>query len=414
MPDALFDGDAADDGATAARPPAADGCIACGASAPVLVCSAEAIAAQQRFLEEFHRRRLRRSRGGDDPALADRAAFTQDEPVAIVACRRCGHVYRAERPRSGEAVETYAADEYGAARLAALFASQLEQFRAKMPRLRQLLTPAAPRLVEIGSFVGGFLAAAREQGWPALGIDPGEEVGRFCRDKGLSVATGTAPETALEPASVDGVAIWNTFDQLPDPRPTLAAAARWLRPGGLLVVRVPNGAAFRAAARAAAALPAPARSPLLAAMAWNNLLTFPYLQGYTVASLDRVLAGVGGRRIALDADVLTRLADQQNTAWAAVEERALKLGWRAVGRAAPRRAPWFDAYYRLDGARDRSHDAAGDRDGLPGTAAFAFSGGTWSVCSRATPFSFAPRAVVDSRPVRRRRMPPRRPVRVAT
>ena len=324
-----------------------DGCIVCGRREQVTLCSADAIAAQQQYLDRFHRQRLRRSRRGADPALADRAAFTQDEPVAIVACRRCGHVYRAARPRSAEAVETYADDAYGAARLAALFASQLEQFRAKIPRLRALLDAEVPRIVEIGSFVGGFLAAAREQGWPALGIDPGEEVGRFCRSKNLSVETTTAPAAAIAAGSIDCVAIWNTFDQLPDPRPTLAAAVRWLRPGGLLVVRVPNGAAFRAAARAAAALPAAARGPLLAAMAWNNLLTFPYLQGYTIASLDRLIGETGARRVALDTDVLTRLADAQNTAWAAAEERGLKLAWRALGHLAPRQAPWFDAYYRI-------------------------------------------------------------------
>ena len=81
-------------------------------------------------------------------------------------------------------------------------------------------------------------------------------------------------------------------------------------------------------------------------MAWNNLLTFPYLQGYTVDSLDRLLGDAGAHCVALDPDVLTRLADAQSTAWAAAEERLSKWLWIALGRLAPRRAPWFDAYYR--------------------------------------------------------------------
>ncbi|HSP97127.1 MAG TPA: hypothetical protein VL049_07765, partial [Candidatus Dormibacteraeota bacterium] len=67
--------------------------------------------------------------------------------VAIVACAACRHVYRAQRPRPAEAAETYAEDHYGAARLAALFDSQLEQFRGKVRRLRALLDVAAPRIV---------------------------------------------------------------------------------------------------------------------------------------------------------------------------------------------------------------------------------------------------------------------------
>ncbi|HSP96437.1 MAG TPA: methyltransferase domain-containing protein [Candidatus Dormibacteraeota bacterium] len=332
--------------ATAPSATVRGGCVVCGTAEQVPVCSADSVAAQQRWLQRFHRRRLRRARRGGDPALADRADFTQDDAVAIVACAACRHVYRAQRPRPAEAAETYAEDHYGAARLAALFDSQLEQFRGKVRRLRALLDVAAPRIVEVGSFVGGFLAAAGEQRWSAVGIDPGEAVGRFCRAKGLRVEPTTAPEAAIASASADCVAIWNTFDQLPDPRPTLAAALRWLRPGGLLVVRVPNGDAFRGAWQTARALPRPLRPPLLAAMAWNNLLTFPYLQGYTVDSLDRLLGDVGAKRIALDPDVLTRLADAQNTAWAAVEERVTKQVWGALGRLAPRRAPWFDAYYR--------------------------------------------------------------------
>ena len=322
------------------------GCVVCGGTRQARICSAGDIAAQHRYLERFHRRRLRRARRSGDPALADRADFTQDDAVAVVACADCGHVYRAWRPRPAEGAETYAEDHYGAPRLTALFDSQLEQFRAKLPRLRALLDVERPRVIEIGSFVGGFLAAAGEAGWSAIGVDPGVEVARFCRTRGLRVEQTTAPEAAIAADAADCVAIWNTFDQLPDPRPTLAAALRWLRPGGLLAIRVPNGDAFRATWHAARLLPRPLRTPLLAAMAWNNLLTFPYLQGYTVDSLDRLLTTAGARRVALDPDVLTRLADEQNTAWAAAEERATKLAWRAVSRLTPRWAPWFDAYYR--------------------------------------------------------------------
>jgi len=77
--------------------------------------------------------------------------------------------------------------------------SQLELSRGKAERLRRLLpVGATPRIAEVGSFVGGFLAAARERGWSAVGIDPGEEVGEFCREKGFAVLQTTAPEAPVE------------------------------------------------------------------------------------------------------------------------------------------------------------------------------------------------------------------------
>jgi Methyltransferase domain len=161
----------------------------------------------------------------------------------------------------------------------------------------------------------------------------------------LTVQQATAPEALVPEGSIDLVAIWNTFDQLPDPRPTLAAARRWLRPSGVLALRVPNGLAFRDAIAAARAHPSAAGHLIFTALAWNNLLSFPYLQGYTPASLDRLMAETGARRIRFDPDVLTRLADRQTKSWAAAEEWVSKAAWKAVAAVDPRHAPWFDVYY---------------------------------------------------------------------
>jgi hypothetical protein len=96
---------------------------------------------------------------------------------------------------------------------------------------------------------------------------------------------------------------------------------------------------------------APLRNALLATMAWNNLLSFPYLYGYSLGTLDRLTAAYGFRRVHADGDVLTRLADAQSMRWAVWEERALKAackiayGTRRNGATA---APWIDAYYSAD------------------------------------------------------------------
>jgi len=323
-------------------------CAVCGRSANELLVPEDEVKAQLAYLEDFHRRRLRPVEGASDAEpLADRADFTQNYSTDIVRCRFCGLVFRESRPRASRIAAAYERDHYGRERLAALFDSQLELSRGKAERLRRLLpVGATPRIAEVGSFVGGFLAAARERGWSAVGIDPGEEVGEFCREKGFAVLQTTAPEAPVEAESLDCVAIWNTFDQLADPRPTIAAAHRWLKGGGLFAVRVPNGAAFRSAIGALRPTPAPLRRVLLAAMAWNNLLAFPYLHGHSVATLDRLLAPFGFERIAADGDVLTRLADDRTRAWAAWEERLLKAAWRGLARVNLIQAPWIDAYYR--------------------------------------------------------------------
>ena len=321
-------------------------CVVCNTPGRALVCSQAELRAHARYVRQFHRRRLRRPQEhGGGHALDDRAEFTQDYTTDVVSCLGCGLVLRDQRPSAHDVLDAYKADEYGGDRLAAMFRAQVPFARVKARQLRRRLRlRRRPSVIEIGSFVGGFLAAAEELGWQAVGLDPGAEVVEFCRTRGLAVQQTTAQVAAFASDSADCVAIWNTFDQLPDPRPTLRAARRWLRPGGLLVIRVPSGAAFRAAMRLRRALPFDA--PLMAALAWNNLLGFPYLYGYSAPTLDRLLAEFGFTRRALQPDMLIPLADEQTVAWAAWEERLLKSMWRSAARLDSSIAPWFDAYYR--------------------------------------------------------------------
>jgi SAM-dependent methyltransferase len=185
-----------------------------------------------------------------------------------------------------------------------------------------------------------------------LGVDPGEAVIDFCRARGLPVLHGTIEEAKLAPSSFDAVVIWNTFDQLPDPHSTLMSIVRVLRSGGLCVIRVPNGACFEGAMRILPQLPSWLRWPLQAALAWNNMLTFPYLYGYSPDTLARLTAAYGFRVVACIPDTIVPVPAHQLKPWAGLEERCYqwlcRLGWQAARREGFRTplrpAPWLDFY----------------------------------------------------------------------
>jgi SAM-dependent methyltransferase len=330
-----------------------DACTVCGSAERITILTAEAIAHQLAWLESFHERRLRTAaRDRRRSALEDRARFTQDDPRAIVGCRACGLVFRHPQ-RAAVAVERdYAADRYGVTRLETLFASQVAAYDAKIAMLAGLGERRRPRVLEVGSFVGGFLAAAGARGWDVRGVDPGEEVVAFCRTRGLAVERGTLEDVALAPASLDAVVVWNTFDQIAKPRPTLAAAARAVRAGGLLALRVPNGRYFADAIARLGHDGELRRRYRLLALAWNNLIGFPYLHGYSVGTLDRLVAPYGFERVVAVPDALLPLADADTRPWAALEERMVKtacrVGWtrQIPGPARLAAAPWLDVYYR--------------------------------------------------------------------
>jgi SAM-dependent methyltransferase len=336
------------------RPATSEGCTVCGATARSTILPSDTIAAQLAWLERFHRRRLtsealERRRA----ALEDRARFTQDDPRGFVACRSCRLVFRHPRRSPAEVEREYARDRYGESRLAALAAAQVRAYDRKIELLAGWLPGARrPRVIEVGSFVGGFLTAAEAEGWDVLGIDPGEEVVGFCRARGLPVERATLEDGNVAPTSADAVAIWNTFDQIAAPGPTLSAAARVLKAGGVLALRVPNGRYFAEAMARLRTDPPMARRFRLLALAWNNLVGFPYLHGYSVETLDRLVAAYGFERIAAEPDTLLPLADRDTRRWAAVEERIVKTACRAAwqrqipGPARFAAAPWLDVYYR--------------------------------------------------------------------
>jgi SAM-dependent methyltransferase len=329
-------------------------CLLCGGSDFIIIAHPSDLAAQQDYLKQFHQRRLVEDLSEEtrQTSLTDRASFTHSYETHILACRACGLLCRNPHPAAEAVTKAYIHDPYEQRHLQKEFNAQLAWARGKIPFVARHLTHyRVPRLVEVGSFVGGFLAAGREQGWDIIGVDPGDAVVRFCRDRGLPVFQGKL-EDSPPSKEVDAVVVWNTFDQLPDPRPLLKTIAELLKPDGLLVIRIPHGICYRYA-MAITRNHRWMRTPLYTGLAWNNLLTFPYLYGYGLATLDCLIGEFGLVREALYPDTLMTASVPEMKWWAPLEERLVKELCRITTRLAPwmgdpsvSLATWLDVYYR--------------------------------------------------------------------
>jgi SAM-dependent methyltransferase len=101
------------------------------------------------------------------------------------------------------------------------------------------------RLLDFGCGGGDFLVAMRKFGWQVEGLDNADACARDVTNRtGIPVHVGTLPHPAIEPESFDAVTMWNALEHVHQPRETVRAANRALRPGGLLVVGVPNIASW--------------------------------------------------------------------------------------------------------------------------------------------------------------------------
>lgn len=112
--------------------------------------------------------------------------------------------------------------------------------RAALARIARHARPPG-RLLDFGCGFGLFLDTARQVGWDVAGIDPLPGHGAYARGAlGLDVVSDTLRPDTFPAARFDVVTAFQVFEHLPDPRAELAALRRLLRPGGLLVVEVPN------------------------------------------------------------------------------------------------------------------------------------------------------------------------------
>ncbi len=206
-------------------------------------------------------------------------------PFALVRCPRCGLAFVSPRLTSVALQRLY--DEPG------YFEGGVYGDRASSPAmiLQRLWTagrlalirervPAGGSLLEIGSGYGYFLAAARDAGYRASGVELSAVGAAHARDAlGLDVVTG---QLADAPAGAHAaVCFWDTLEHVPDPVAFLREVAARLAPGGVVALSVPDYASL------------PAR--LLGAR-WWTLKPEQHIWHFTPETLRRV-AGAAGLRI---------------------------------------------------------------------------------------------------------------------
>ncbi|HVW87644.1 MAG TPA: methyltransferase domain-containing protein, partial [Bryobacteraceae bacterium] len=160
---------------------------------------------------------------------------------------------------------------------------------------------------------------------------------------GLTVRRAMIEDDSAQPRSVDAVFVWNCFEQLQNPGPALEAIHRTLRRHGLLVIRVPNALFYRR------------RRSDTAALAWNNLLGFPYLYGYTADHVSRLARRWGFEYVrGFDSELVTmpfpdrtaRIAEEQKS----ISEQVGAWSIATTARSGRLTGPWIEMVYRkIDG-----------------------------------------------------------------
>ncbi len=98
-----------------------------------------------------------------------------------------------------------------------------------------------PHVLEVGCGRGNFLKRAHQAGHAVVGIDLNHASLKAASEQGLSVAfTDVQTLARQQPGRYDAIVAFQVLEHTPDPRGFLEDLLHLLRPGGRLVLAVPN------------------------------------------------------------------------------------------------------------------------------------------------------------------------------
>jgi SAM-dependent methyltransferase len=160
-----------------------------------------------------------------------------------VRCAACGLVFVDPVPAGAIVEDAYGSDYYEPWQ-GSEEPRRRRMWRRRLRLLERRIRPRTPRglaLLDVGCGDGLFLEVARGRGWNGDGIEFSPEGARRSAARlGRPVAVGNLAASNLLLGPYDVVTLWHVLEHLEEPTAMLEAARRRLRPGGLLVVAVPN------------------------------------------------------------------------------------------------------------------------------------------------------------------------------
>jgi SAM-dependent methyltransferase len=180
--------------------------------------------------------------GEGEPRLTavDRNRAIGRERFEYRACRACATLHIAQVP--ADLGRYYPPDYYP---IGSDDEAASESELAKVALLRRF-ADGGP-LVEVGPGGGGFAAQALRDGFADVrAIEMDARACEHLRSLGVQTVHSADPHLAL--AAMDpsrAIVLWHVFEHLTQPLELLRAAAANLEPGGVLLIAVPNPAAFQ-------------------------------------------------------------------------------------------------------------------------------------------------------------------------
>ncbi len=108
---------------------------------------------------------------------------------------------------------------------------------SKKAKLVFKLNQGIGSLLDIGAGTGEFLKVAQEKGWDVYGVEVNEKARQIALDKNVTLEENLETFTGQQ---FDVVSLWHVLEHLPELEDTVQKIEALVKPGGTLLIAVPN------------------------------------------------------------------------------------------------------------------------------------------------------------------------------
>ena len=102
-------------------------------------------------------------------------------------------------------------------------------------------------LLDIGCGTGAFLKVAKDNGWVVTGVEPDRDARTIANAITENAVHNTEKLSELKNQCFDVITLWHVLEHLPNLEEQVSLLKRLLKPGGTLIIAVPNYKSYDAA-----------------------------------------------------------------------------------------------------------------------------------------------------------------------
>ena len=202
--------------------------------------------------------------------------------LTIADCTECGTGRHLPMPSATRIRSFYPESYYGSTgkKFTPMVEKGIQLVGGRLQRFIAGRTPSGGRVLDVGCGRGFLLRGLADRGYRTFGTEVSADAANGSDERSEISIVNRLEDAGYEERFFDCAVLWHVFEHLVDPNETLTELYRIIKPGGLLLIAVPNYSSFQAK---------------LTGRSWFHLDPPRHLYHYPAAALRAIAANHGFR-----------------------------------------------------------------------------------------------------------------------